>query len=326
MRTTSVRCFQTAAVPILVLVLAGASRSASHPKPDLVSSTRAPSAVTQSTSHSGESEHDTRMPPRRVARSHTSRRPEQFSSLTVPGGLGTGTWVEAGRQNASGIWTRLQVHLEVPNTPFTNNPPSTSSWNKIFIWAGIEDSFGELLLQPVLQWNQNGHSWWEMQDYVIGPDPNNPILDKDTPQPVSAGDNILIEIVATNPSSCTPQQCQYSIFWQDLTSWVFGGLQWTATNTYLDVADGAVLELGGQFVDCRDLPGTSPTWGGFGAFFQDLYLVDSVQAQPINLNLNQYGSPGYGPVFDTKGTDLGYCGFSVGNWVWAGHSYTYVAY
>ena len=234
-------------------------------------------------------------------------------------------WVEASTQEAYTYFVSMLVEFYVPASPSSND-----SQNTVFIWPGIEavttSPPGYWLAQPVLQWNQAGDSGiWYMQDWIVH---NDQYVASDYGGQVYPGDLIEAAVFmdTLNPgSSCAyGQHCNYWSAWWDVTSGhaTSGGFEYNIP-TPMNWAQGAVLEVAGNFYSCNDLPGN----GVFGTLmtpFFNLAMYDAGGcgsppcAVTPNLTNNPY--PDWGTLYFENGQAFN-CPFFDSSGYWIGSNY-----
>jgi hypothetical protein len=226
---------------------------------------------------------------------------------------GTGGWVVGATQYSTGpFFTSMETIFTVPPTP-----TSTNSNAIVFLWSGIEST--NYVLQPVLQYNQDGVSHWRMKNYVVSTgqcSSQGGSCLEDTAQYVDVGDTIYTEVwldganMGANCSLTTGTNCNYVVSWEDATKNVRSDLRgWTQPEP-LFWAQGMIFEARGiSYTSCDDFPGS-----GYAIADADVWLTEnsgsSLYAQDI-MNLTADNPPTTNFVYPTfdDGSSAQSCGF-----------------
>jgi hypothetical protein len=206
-------------------------------------------------------------------------KPSRGTGMTISLVLGSlvsssraeANYVAGGQQTISTYFTQVSASFTVPPAPTQQSMAVTN------LFPGLEDESLDTILQPVLEYGQQGPGFgWQMINVVDDQsgNPNNTVCNAnvgvycDEFRPVSPGDSIYATVAidqglpGANCNKVTGAKCNYNVMWFDMTTGAYSVLQDWLQASPLKIALGMAFEAnesseGGEHVpptSCGDYP------------------------------------------------------------------------
>jgi hypothetical protein len=154
-----------------------------------------------------------------------------------------GWWLDSWWTSPSQI-TKLSAKWTVPSNP-------SATGGLIYLFPSIEPANGTAIVQPVLQWGNNGFfggNSWFLSNWLVRPDGTSVYT---TPQPTSAG-HVIIGTMTRTAGSAT----RWNIDFNDTTARQSTSMNTETKLTSWTAVQGGVLEVY-NVTSCKQLPNSS---------------------------------------------------------------------